>query len=357
VEMMQLAEVLGADCILGMSMNETAEDIRDFVEYVNGPVSSRWGALRARHGHPEPYNLKYIQVDNERNMTRGYLECMKKFARAAWESDPEMTIMTSLNIGTDPRSYARETREYKLSAEMVGWFIEQGKADKLAWDPHYGGWLGFANDPGFTHEMGIDLQQELAKDYPGFTLNLHPMEENGGRCDWDRGLAHAHNWNKLQRYGDHFKMMGTANTFQPHGLHYMWDQGRIHYNSHAIWFMPSAYIDEAMSADWLPNVVKTTSSNERVLDITAKMDDTGMTLSLYVVNISDQPQESVINVENFRHKGAAKIWTIGGCDLNETNTDKNMYNVVPEKSQVKFSAKNGTYTFPKYSYTIITLTK
>jgi uncharacterized protein YbjQ (UPF0145 family) len=355
IEMLQLAEALGAVCIIGMSMDETSEDIRDFVAYANGPISSKWGALRAAHGHPTPYHLKYIQVDNERSMTLGYLECMKKFALAAWEVDPEMSIMTSLNISTNLKNYARGTKEYALSAEMVKWFIEQGKGDKLAWDPHYGGWLGFAVDPGFTHEMGIDLQEELAKDFPGFKLNLHPMEENGSRCDWNRGLAHAHNWNKLQRYGDRFKMLGTANTFQPHGLHYMWDQGRIHYNSHAIWFMPSAYIDEAMIANWLPNVMKTSSSNELVVDITAKMNDSGDTLSLYIANISDQPQEAILNIENFHHKGKANIWTIGGCDLNETNTDKNMFNVVPKTSQIRLPRQNVKYTLQRYSYTIITL--
>lgn len=357
IEMLQLAEVLGAECIIGMSMDETSEDIRDFVEYVNGPVTSKWGELRAQHGHPKPYNLKYIQVDNERHMTRGYLECMKKFALAAWQVDPEITIMTSLNIGTDKKSYARGTKEYELSSEMVKWFIDQGKPDKVAWDPHYGGWLGFAKDPGFTHEMGIDLQEDLAKDYPGFKLNLHPMEENGSRCDWDRGLAHAHNWNKLQRYGDHFKMLGTANTFQPHGLHYMWDQGRIHYNSHSIWFMPSAYIDEAMITNWLPNVVQTTSSNEALVDVTAKINDAENTMSLYIVNLSDQLEQAVINIENFSHKGKAKVWTIGGCDLNETNTDKNKNNVVPKTSEVNLAKKNAKYTLPKYSYTIITLHK
>ncbi|MDR1746192.1 MAG: hypothetical protein LBR49_02850 [Tannerella sp.] len=354
IEMLQLAEAIGAQCIIGMSMDETSEDIRDFVEYVNAPTSTKWGALRAEHGHPEPYNLKYIQVDNERNMTRGYLECVKKFALAAWEADPEMTIMTSLNIGTNLNSYARGTKEYELTKEMVKWFIDKGKGNNLAWDPHYGGWLGFALDPGYTHEMGIDLQNDLAEDFPGFKLNLHPMEENGSRCDWNRGLAHAHNWNKNQRYGDHFRMLGTANTFQPHGLHYMWDQGRIHYNSHSIWFQPSAYIDEAMATTWLPNVVKTVSSDERTLDITAKMNDKGDTLALYVVNLADQAQEAVIDIKNFPHKSKADIWTIGGCDLNEANTDKNMYNVVPKVSSKNFGKK---YAFPRYSYTIITLHK
>lgn len=357
IEMLQVAEALEAECIIGMSMDETFNDIRDFVDYVNGPKTSRWGAIRMQHGHPEPYNLKYIQVDNERHITKGYVECMKKFALAAWRIDPKMTIMASLNIGTNPQSYARDTREYELTCELVKWFIEQGKSDKLAWDPHYSGWIGFANHPGFTHEMGIDLQEELAKDFPGFKLRLHPMEENGSRCDWDRGLAHAHNWNKLQRYGDHFQMLGTANTFQPHGLHYMWDQGRIHYNSHEIWFMPSAYIDEEMSKNWLPNVVQTSSSNETELDITAKMDDAGEVLSIYVVNISGQPQEAVINIDNFRHKGKVKIWTIGDCDLTETNTDENKYNVAPKTSEMNLARKNAKYTFPRYSYTIITANK
>ena len=357
IEMIQLAEAIGAECIIGMSMDESSEDIRDFVEYVNGPANSEWGALRAVLGHPEPYGLKYIQVDNERNMTRGYLECVKKFALAAWESDPEMTIMTSLNIGTDAKSYARGTKEYELTCEMIKWFIDRGKPDKIAWDPHYGGWLGFANDPGYTHEMGIDLQTDLAVDFPGFKLNLHPMEENGSRCDWERGLAHAHNWNKNQRYGDHFKMLGTANTFQPHGLHYMWDQGRIHYNSHAIWFQPSAYIDEAMITGWLPNVVKTVSSNEPVVDITAKINDAADTLSLYVVNLSDEPQQAVINIAHFRHKSKAKVWTIGNCALTDANTDKNMYNVIPKITSVNLARNDAKYTLPKHSYTIITLYK
>lgn len=356
-EMLQLAESIDAVCIIGMSMDETYQDIKDFVEYVNGPVTSKWGSLRAQHGHPEPYDLKYIQVDNERRITRGYVECMKKFALAAWESDPEMTIMTSLNIGTDPKSYARGTKEYDLSSELAGWFIAQGKGDKFAWDPHYGGWLGFASDAGFTHEMGIDMQNELAKDHPGFKLNLHPMEENGSRCDWERGLAHAHNWNTLQRYGDCFKMLGTANTFQPHGLHYMWDQGRIHYTADAIWFQPSAHIDEMMMDGWLPNVLKAESSDGRVLDVTAKLSDDGKEMSIYVVNLSDKPQEAVVNIEDFKFGGKAKVRTIGDCGLTEANTSENMNNIVPETKTISFSAKNAKYSFPKYSYTIITLVK
>lgn len=354
VEMLQAAEVIHADAIIGLSMDETYEDIRDFVDYVNGPVTSEWGALRAKHGHPEPYNLKYIQVDNERRISRGYVECMKKFAEAAWEVDPEMTIMTSLNIGRDGR-YNRGTPQYELISEMTGWFISKGKENNLAWDPHYSGSRQFADDKEwFESEMGIILQQELAKDYPGFKLNLHPMEENGSRCDWDRGLAHANNWNTLQRYGDCFKMLGTANTFQPHGLHYMWNQGRIHYTADKIWFQPSAHIDEMMMKTWKPNVVATSSSDD-ALDITAKVNDAKTEMTIYVANMSDQPLQAVLNIENFKFKPKADIQTIGDCELTEYNTVDNMDNVIFKPSKAIIAKKDAKYTFPRYSYTVITL--
>jgi hypothetical protein len=355
IELCKVAEAIGAQAMVGMSMDETYEDISDFVEYMNGPVTTRWGKLRADHGHPAPLNLKYIEVDNERSVSRGYVECMKKFALAAWESDPEMHIVASLNIGTNLSGYARGSAQYNLASEVFGWFIKQGRANNMVWDPHYSGAVGFSDNPGFSHEMGMDIQAELAIDYPGYKLTLCPMEENGSRCDWDRGLAHAHNWNTLQRNGNCFTWLGTANTFQPHGQHYMWDQGRIHYTSNEIWFQPSAYIDEKMSKDWLPIVVEATSSNDAVLDVTAKMNNKKDSLSIYVVNLNDSAQKAVINVAGFRFSGKAQTWVIGDCELTTLNTVSNKEAVAPKTGSAAFSKKNSAYTFPKYSYTVLTL--
>ena len=36
-----------------------------WVEYCNGPATSKYGALRAANGHPEPYHVKYWEVGNE----------------------------------------------------------------------------------------------------------------------------------------------------------------------------------------------------------------------------------------------------------------------------------------------------
>lgn len=357
IEMLQVAEALDAQAMIGMNINETYEDIHDFVEYVNGSTDTEWGALRAAHGHPEPYNLKHIQVHNEQGISKGYVEGMKKFAEAAWEVDPEMNIITSLNIGSHLESYAKGGSQYELAKEMFEWFIAKGKADKLGWDPHYSGAIGFAdNTKGFENEMGITLQRALQEDL-GHKLTLYPMEENGSRCDWDRGLAHAHNWNTLQRYADCFTWLGTANTLQPHRQHYMWDQGRVHYTSNEIWFQPSAYEDEMMSKNWLFNVLEATSSQDKILDVTAKTNDDKSELAIYVVNVTDQPQKATINIDGYRFQSKAQTWTIGDCELTDYNTVEAKETVAPKTGTTRMKNKNTPYVFPKYSYTVITLKK
>jgi alpha-L-arabinofuranosidase len=79
-EYLQMCEDLGAEPLFvincGMShveqrrqsgppVEEFVQDALDAIEYANGPVSSKWGALRAKAGHPAPFGLKYLQIGNE----------------------------------------------------------------------------------------------------------------------------------------------------------------------------------------------------------------------------------------------------------------------------------------------------
>src|SRR6202000_3334046 len=46
-------------------MGEVLEDILNELEYVTGGTDTPYGALRAAHGHPEPFALNYVEVGNE----------------------------------------------------------------------------------------------------------------------------------------------------------------------------------------------------------------------------------------------------------------------------------------------------
>jgi alpha-L-arabinofuranosidase len=137
----------------------------------------------------------------------------------------------------------------------------------------------------------------------------------------------------------------------------MWDQGRIHYTSDTIWFQPSAYIDEIMMQTWKPNVVSAISSVDSIIDVTAKINDAGNELTLYVANLSDQPQDAILHINRFNYNTKADLIVIGDCELNEYNTYDNMNRVSPKRKQITLNRKEARYTFPKYSFTVITMKK
>jgi alpha-L-arabinofuranosidase len=41
------------------------QDTLDLIEFANGSVATRWGAVRAALGHPRPFGLKFIALGNE----------------------------------------------------------------------------------------------------------------------------------------------------------------------------------------------------------------------------------------------------------------------------------------------------
>jgi alpha-N-arabinofuranosidase len=76
------------------------------VEYMNGPVSMRLGAMRARNGHPEPYHIKFWNIGNEpygswqlgRTDLKYYVLKHNEFAKAMRKVDPSITLLASGNM-------------------------------------------------------------------------------------------------------------------------------------------------------------------------------------------------------------------------------------------------------------------
>lgn len=64
-----LLDATGAHGVLTVNFGTgTASEAGDFVAYLTGKVgTSRWADLRARNGHPRPYDVPYLEVGNEQN--------------------------------------------------------------------------------------------------------------------------------------------------------------------------------------------------------------------------------------------------------------------------------------------------
>lgn len=115
-EFLQLAEDLDTEpmyCInAGIShkeivpmdqMGQWVQDALDAIEYANGPVDSLWGGLRAKNGHPEPFNMKYLEIGNE-NGQGPYAERWAMFVKAIRAKYPDMILIANEWAGSHPQN-------------------------------------------------------------------------------------------------------------------------------------------------------------------------------------------------------------------------------------------------------------
>ena len=115
-EYLQMAEDLGAEplfCInVGMShkevtpmsqMGQWVQDALDAIEYANGTADTFWGSLRAKNGHPAPFNLKYMEIGNE-NGGAPYRERWPLFVKAIKEKYPYVQLVANHWQGGYPRT-------------------------------------------------------------------------------------------------------------------------------------------------------------------------------------------------------------------------------------------------------------
>jgi alpha-L-arabinofuranosidase len=106
-EYLQMCEDLGAEPLFvincGMShkevvpldkMGEFVQDALDAIEYANGPVTSTWGALRAKNCHRAPFGLKYMEIGNE-NGGPAYHERYALFYDAIKAKYPQMHLVAN----------------------------------------------------------------------------------------------------------------------------------------------------------------------------------------------------------------------------------------------------------------------
>ncbi len=76
-------------------LSEGAELARQWVEYMNGSTETPMGALRAAHGSPEPFGVKYWELDNEVFRwfsAEEYAEACVTYARVMRKADPSIRI-------------------------------------------------------------------------------------------------------------------------------------------------------------------------------------------------------------------------------------------------------------------------
>lgn len=154
------------------------EDALNEIEFVSGPADSTWGAKRAALGHPEPFELNYVEVGNE-DWLAGY--------PGGWESYKEYRLSMF---------YEAITEKYP-HIQVISSAASSDRAD----EGETGG-LDFSKTPGVIGDYHpYRRPDELAEEFDRFDNDIgHIIGEvaathvNGGQDPrWDGPLA-AYPW-------------------------------------------------------------------------------------------------------------------------------------------------------------------
>jgi GH43 family beta-xylosidase/alpha-L-arabinofuranosidase len=77
------------------------QEVLNLIEWANGPATSKWGAVRAAAGRPEPFNLKYLGVGNEDHITPVFRERFQMLFDAIKAKHPEIVVVGTVGPAPD----------------------------------------------------------------------------------------------------------------------------------------------------------------------------------------------------------------------------------------------------------------
>src|SRR5262245_62091097 len=211
-------------------LDSYVQDALDLVEFANGPVTSAWGAWRAKMGHPSPFNLKLLAVGNEQWGPQ-YIERYTHFAKALKQRYPGIQLISSAGPSpADDRFKFAWDKLRELNADIIdehcyaapAWFIDNaGRYDKYD-----------RNGPKVF--MGEYAAQSVAV--------VSPENRNNLEC----AIAEAAYMTGLERNADVVRLASYAPLFS-HVDAWQWTPNLIWCDNLRVYGTPNYYVQKLFS--------------------------------------------------------------------------------------------------------------
>lgn len=318
-EFVQLCRLLGAEPLLCLRWSgKTPEDAAAQVEYFNGAEGTKWGSLRAKHGHPVPYAVKYWQIGNEVGGDK-YDRSVRAFAEAMKAADPSIKIFSAF-LTDHTLAQGGDYLDY-LCPHHYGCEDLAGKADEFQ-----------------------RLREQIQRDGHGRDVRVAVTEWNTTAGDWGLGrgtlqtlynaLACSRYQNLMHRNADLVEIAIRSNLADSFG------SGVIVTGPGWLYVAPTYYAQtlyQRAAGSYPLRLARAASSQEsgNQPDISAVLSEDGAMLRIYAVNTSQEVSELSFRLENF----PAQIDSVTYLVLRDTaespsseamNTRDNPRRIVPE---------------------------
>ncbi|MBI2232737.1 MAG: hypothetical protein HYU56_02360 [Candidatus Aenigmarchaeota archaeon] len=372
---------LGDSIVAKMKLKLDPKTGSDLVHYLNDPPVTELGRLRARNGHPEPYNVKYFVLGNE--MWNNYviyglsLEDMAAqhiaFATAMKAADPTVKIGFSFADDGYPHEFfkpeflQRVEKQLDFNDRMLslingyfdfgtyhvysdGWIATEGK-EVLDLGPQ--DWKFLMGQAYMKEKYGsYQRHREIVQRYNPSAEVIND-EYSGPLADLGGALFAADHVMYLIRTNyDSYAGYWDSGLFEPlsfFGMIHIPDEKSPDYFKRPAFYAlkmfnyytgdfivesivksPTYHIDQFASQ----NLIWPAEDVPSVAVMATKKDN-----KLYIMLLNretNRDMEVEITLESFVPKGSAKIYTLTGQNMN-SNNENNHNNVVIQESSIQTS--------------------
>ncbi|OBZ13665.1 hypothetical protein A7975_12670 [Bacillus sp. FJAT-26390] len=212
------------------------QDALDLIEYANGSVTSKWGALRAKNGHPAPFGLEFIAIGNEHWGTDYFIR-YEQFAAAIKEKYPNIQLIAS--AGPSPSGPIFDD----------AWSWQQRQPTDIV-DEHY-----YMNPDWFkTNASRYDSYDRKG---PKVFVGEYAAHNGARANNFGSALAEAAYMIGLERNSDVVAMASYAPLFGKEGYS-QWSPDLIWFNNSEVYGTPNYYVQQLFSQHVASSVLPAT---------------------------------------------------------------------------------------------------
>ena len=316
----------------GADLEPYVQDALDEIEYVTGDVSTKWGAERAKDGHPAAFALTYVEIGNEDwfDRSKSYDGRYTQFYKAIKAKYPKLQLISTADSqqnerGNEVKSVTPDMIDdhyYRRAEEFFKDANHYDKADRKGPKIFVGEWATREGTP--TPNMGAAL----------------------GDAAWMTGMERNSDLIILSSYAP------LLTNVNPQGM--QWQSDLVGYDANSSYGSPSYYA-QAMFASHIGTEVLGSDlqgAGDRMFYSVTRDAAKGV-VYVKLVNASSAAQAVKISLAGAHDvKGTAKMISLGAATTAASNSISDPRRVVPVESTVKVG-KEFTRTVPGYSIEVL----
>ena len=311
----------------GPALDAYVADAIEEIEYVTGGPETRWGAERAKDGHPAPFPLHYVEIGNEDwfDKSGSYDGRYAQYYKALKQRYPALQLIATAPVKSTRPDVLDE--HYYMSADKA--FSDAAHYDKT----DRGGPKIFVGE--WATREGVP------------TPNL---EAALGDAAWMTGMERNADIVILSSYAPLFV------NVNPGGM--QWETDLIGYDALSSYGSPSYYAQVLFGSYLGTEVVSSTLTHAGPrIYASVTRDDAKRKLYVKIVNGTSDPKPMTIALTGVGGiKPAAKLVTLSGKTPNATNSIEHPDAVVPVESTIRLAGERFAQNFAPYSINVLELT-